>query len=76
MTVQTYHLSVVIERGADGYYAYCPQLQDCYTRGDTYEEALRNIRDAVRLHVEDRISLGEPMPDAEEVAVTTINVAI
>jgi predicted RNase H-like HicB family nuclease len=28
-------LPVVIEKDADGYFAYCPQLQGCYTQGDT-----------------------------------------
>jgi len=53
-------LPVVIEKDADGYFAYCPQLQGCYTQGDTYEEALENIRDAIGLHVEDKLADGEP----------------
>ena len=50
---------VLIEGDSDGYFAYCPSLQGCYTRGDTFEEALVNIEDAVRLHVEDRLAKGE-----------------
>jgi hypothetical protein len=38
---------VVVEKDADGYFAYCPSLQGCYTQGRTYEEALENIRDAI-----------------------------
>ncbi len=53
--MKTYRFSVVIEKDGDGYYAFCPELQGCYTQGDTYEEALENIKDAMRLHVEDRI---------------------
>ena len=44
----------VIEKDDDGYFAKCPTLQGCFTQGDTYEEALANIRDAIRLHLEDR----------------------
>jgi len=40
-----YTFPVVIEKDEDGYFAYCPTLQGCYTQGDTYEEALANIRD-------------------------------
>lgn len=55
----SYRLAVVIEKDNDGYFAYCPALQGCTTQGDTYEEALANIRDAARLHVEDRLANGE-----------------
>jgi predicted RNase H-like HicB family nuclease len=53
--MSTYRLACVIEKDEDGYYAYCPQLQGCYTQGDTYEEAVNNLRDAIRLHIEDRL---------------------
>jgi predicted RNase H-like HicB family nuclease len=61
----TYRLTCVIEKDEDGYSAYCPQLQGCYTQGDTYDEAVANLRDAVRLHIEDRLSEKEPVPTAE-----------
>jgi predicted RNase H-like HicB family nuclease len=48
-------LTLVIEKDKDGYFAFCPVLQGCYTQGDSYEEVLRNIEDAIRLHIEDRL---------------------
>jgi hypothetical protein len=39
--------SVVIEKDKDGYFAFCPELQGCYTQGDTYEEAQENVEDAI-----------------------------
>ena len=54
-----YRFSVIIEKDQDGYFALCPELQGCYTQGTSYEEALENIKDAIRLHVEDRIQAGE-----------------
>ena len=56
--MRVYRFSVIIERDKEGYFAFCPELQGCYTQGDTYEEALENIRDAIRLHVEDRLEGG------------------
>ena len=50
------NLSIVIEHDADGYFVSCPALQGCYSQGETYVEAVENIRDAVRLHIEDRIA--------------------
>ena len=61
----TYLLPVVIEKDADGYFAFCPALQGCYTQGDSFEEALDNIKDAMRLHIEDRLADGEPTPTRE-----------
>jgi predicted RNase H-like HicB family nuclease len=74
--MQTYRLSVVIERDDDGYFAYCPQLKGCYTQGESYEEALENVRDAIRLHIEDRVANGDPVPTADEIALTTVEVAV
>ena len=53
--MNVYKFSVVVEKDVDGYFALCPELQGCYTQGDTYEEVLGNIKDAIRLHIEDRI---------------------
>lgn len=52
--MREYRFSVVIEHDPDGYVAFCPELQGCYTQGDSYEEVMANVRDAIRLHVEDR----------------------
>lgn len=61
--MRRYHFTVVIERDEDGVYiASCPAIQGCYTQGDTYEEALENIKDAIKLHIQARKDLGEPVP--------------
>ena len=74
--MKTYRFSVVVERDEDGYFAYCPELQGCYTQGETYEDALGNIRDAIRLHVEDRLEAGEAIPQPESVSLTSLEVAV
>jgi len=75
-TMKTYRFSVVIEKDKEGYFAFCPELQGCYTQGDTYEEALENIKDAIRLHVEDRIKDAEDIPQPESVSLTSTEVAV
>ena len=74
--MSAYRFSVVIERDMDGYFALCPELQGCYAQGDTYEEVLENIKDAIRLHIEDRIESGEEVPQAESVSLTMMEVAV
>lgn len=74
--MRSYHFSVVIERNHDGYFVFCPELQGCYSQGDTYEEALGNIRDAIRLHLEDRAASGEDIPQTESVSLTSLELAV
>lgn len=71
-----YRFSVVIEKDSDGYFASCPELQGCYTQCDTYEEVLENVKDAIRLHIEDRIDSGEDIPQSESVSLTLMEVAV
>lgn len=73
---QRLQLTAVVERDRAGYVATCPQLQGCYTQGRTYEEVMRNIRDAIRLHLEDRLAVGEPLPVAGEVSLAVLDVAV
>ncbi|HEX4643701.1 MAG TPA: type II toxin-antitoxin system HicB family antitoxin [Candidatus Acidoferrales bacterium] len=67
---------IIIESDPDGYYVSCPTLQGCYSQGDTYEEAVTNIRDAIRLHVEDHLADGENIPEQVVVSLSTVEVAV
>ena len=65
--------TVVVEQDEDGFYvASVPILQGCYTQGETYEEAMVLIKDAIKLHIEGRREVGEPVPI--EVAVHEVSV--
>ena len=48
----SYHLTAVIEKDTDGYYAYCPTLMGCQSQGETLEEVQVNIREAIALYIE------------------------
>ena len=44
---------VVLEPGDEGgYIVYVPSLPGCISEGDTLEEALANIREAIELYLE------------------------
>ncbi len=47
-----YKVSIVIEKNTHGYYAYCPELEGCQTQGDTLEEILSNMKEAIELYLE------------------------
>ena len=68
-------LPIVIEADTDGYFVSRPGLQGCYSQGDTHEEAVENIKDAIRLHIEDRLAGGEEIPEHTTVSLSTIEIA-
>lgn len=45
-------VSVVIEQDEHGFYAWCPELKGCQSQGDTVEETLANIKEAIELFLE------------------------
>jgi predicted RNase H-like HicB family nuclease len=62
--MKTYVFKVMITPdGKDRYYAEVPALPGCYSWGYTYEEALKNIKEATQLWIEAMIENGEPIPE-------------
>lgn len=64
----------IIEKDDDGYFAFCPELQGCFTQGDNYEDTLKNIKDAMKLHIEDRLATGEIIKQPEMTRLTEVAV--
>jgi predicted RNase H-like HicB family nuclease len=67
--------AVVIERGETSFGAYVPDLPGCVAVGETREEAMTLIREAIEFHLEGMSENGEDMPEphseAEYVEVLT-----
>ena len=56
---------VLIEQDEDGaYVAECPTLPGCISQGDTRDEALDNIKDAIAGYLESLRKHSEPIPPA------------
>ncbi len=53
---------VVLHRSEEGYSVSCPGLPGCWSQGQTEEEALENIRDAIREYLE---AVNETFREAE-----------
>jgi predicted RNase H-like HicB family nuclease len=48
------HLPILIETDEDGIYIVsCPSFKGCHSYGKTIEEALKNIKEAIELCLED-----------------------
>ena len=54
---------VVIEKGGNSFGAYVPDLPGCAVVGETREEALQLIREAIELHVTSLRQQGSPVPE-------------
>lgn len=52
MTVYSYKIFIEPDE-TGGYVVTCPSLQGCYSQGETIEEALENMREAILLCIED-----------------------
>ena len=65
--------AVIIEKGEDGYGAYVPDLPGCIAAGDTKDEVLKLIQEAIEFHIEglkdDGHSIPEPSSTIEIVEV-------
>lgn len=64
------NLRVILEPSEDGgYTVIVPSLPGCISEGNTKEEALRNIREAIELYLEPAEDDAVLSPEAEQVEV-------
>jgi predicted RNase H-like HicB family nuclease len=54
--------AIVIEKAEGNYSAYVPDLPGCVATGDTLTDVEREIRDAIRFHIEGLREDGLPVP--------------
>ena len=55
---------VVVEQGESSYGAYVPDLPGCAAVGESEEEVLRLVREAIEMHVDALRQQGLPIPPA------------
>ncbi|HEX7151798.1 MAG TPA: type II toxin-antitoxin system HicB family antitoxin [Thermoanaerobaculia bacterium] len=58
---------VILEQGEKSVGAYVPDLPGCVAVGETREEAMELIREAIELHIESLRENGEPVPEPHSV---------
>jgi len=58
---------VVHEAEEGGYWVEVPALPGCYSQGETIEETLTHVREAIELYLEGLQEGGSPIPRDEEV---------
>ena len=73
---QSREYTIVLERAEEGgFVVTVPALPEVATCGDTHDEAVANVREAIELAIEYRIEIGEPIPDDAPPVVERVTVA-
>lgn len=67
----SYKINIIIEKDKDGYYAYTPELEGCQSQGDSFDESLENIKEAIELYLETLSDKEKKEITAKEI-ITTI----
>jgi predicted RNase H-like HicB family nuclease len=55
--------AIVVEKGADSYGAYVPDLPGCVAAAETKEEVMKLIKEAIDIHLEEMRNSGEKIPE-------------
>jgi predicted RNase H-like HicB family nuclease len=58
-----------------GYHASCPALPGCHSEGDTLDQAVENIREAITVYLESLRAHGED-PPVEDILIKPLEVAL
>src|SRR5579871_2211245 len=67
---------ILIPDETGGYTVEVPSLPGCFSEGDTYEEALSNIQEAIELWIEDAREHGEEVPDDVPSPIRVATIAV
>ena len=55
--------TVILEKGREsGYVAHVPALKGCVSQGDSREDAISNIKEAIEVYIEALLEDGLPVP--------------
>ena len=64
-----------MEKDQNGFYAWCPSLKGCQSQGDTVEEAMANIQEAIELYLESLPADERDVVLSREILMTSIEVS-
>jgi predicted RNase H-like HicB family nuclease len=67
-------VSVAIEQDEHGRYAWCPGLKGCQSQGETVEESLATIREAIELFLETLTDGERSAALSQEILTTAVEI--
>ena len=72
----SHKVSIVIEKDENGFYAFSPELEGCQTQGDSLEEIMANMKEAIELYLETLSEEEIKSALSKEILTTTLEVQI
>ncbi len=74
--MKLYNYKVVVEECEDGgFYAEYPAFPGCHVEGETYEETIKEMKEAVRAFIDDYTARNEELP-TDNFLVTSVQIAV
>lgn len=67
---------IIIEKTEDGYYAECPFIQGVYAQGETEDEVRSNLKDVLKMTLEDIKSRGERVDLKDSISLTISSLTV
>ena len=61
-----YTFRIIIEPEKKGYYGFVPLLRGVHTNGDTLQEVKKNLKEAIKCHIQGLLKDKEAVPQEEE----------
>ena len=75
-TKKIYNYTVILEKESDGgYRAFCPILKGCHSQGNTFEETIENVTEAIELYLESLMADNQPIPK-EDLIFKPLNILV
>ncbi len=68
--MRKYEIAIFWSDEDDLYIAYAPELPGCMAHGDSYEDALKSITEAMELWLEVADEFGDPVPEPKVNRIT------
>ncbi len=71
-----YNFKIVVEECEEGgFFAECPAFTGCHVEGETYEETIREMKEAIKVFIQDYQSRNEELP-SDNFSVMSIQIAV
>lgn len=67
--------TVVVHSAEEGgYWAEVPSLPGCFSQGETIDEAMNNVKEAIELHIQGLKDEGQEIPKEEDLVIGRVDV--
>ena len=69
--------TVILHQAEEGgYWAEVPALPGCYSQGETVEQTMRNVKEAIESHLEALREDKQEIPTEEELVIGRVKIAV